>query len=145
MTLKLEFKHLTTVEEMLQALPLVNQLYPDISAQDFPKSIKEMIDTNDYKMLAIYDKGNLVAISGYWLLRMLYCGRYLQISNLIVDQNYRDQGIGGKMLEYFEEYARKMDCDKFVLDSHIDNKKSHELFIRKGFYIRGLHFMKDLK
>lgn len=145
MALNLKFKHLTSVQEMLVALPLVQQLYPEISAQNFPASLKEMIDCNDYKMLAVFDDQKLMAVSGYWLLRMLYCGKYLQISNLIVDKNYRNHGVGTGMLNYFEQYAKEQNCDKFVLDSNITNIKSHELFEREGFYVRGLHFMKNMK
>ena len=145
MALNLKFQHLISAEEMLAALPLVHQLYPEISAEEFPASLQEMIDCNDYKMLAIYHDQKLVAISGYWILRMLYCGKYLQISNLIVDKDYRNHGIGTAMLDYFEKYAKEQNCDKFVLDSNIANKKSHELFERQGFYVRGLHFMKNMK
>jgi hypothetical protein len=30
------------------------------------------------------------------------------------------------------------------LDSFIGNKKSHSLYFREGFFIRGFHFMKEL-
>ena len=75
---------------------------------------------------------------------MLYCGRYLQISNLVVDKDFRSLGVGENILKYFEEKALKINCNKIVLDSYIENKKSHNLYYRLGFYVRGFHFMKDI-
>lgn len=143
MTQKLVVRHVGEVDEMLEALPLVLQKY-DFSAADFEGSLREMVQENGYKMAFFYYNGELVAVCGYWVLRMLYCGRYLQISNLIVDENCRGQGLGGKILRYFEGFAGKNGCEKLILDSHVENKRSHSLYFKEGFYVRGLHFMKDL-
>jgi GNAT superfamily N-acetyltransferase len=75
---------------------------------------------------------------------MLYCGRYLQASNLVVDENFRARGAGKQILNYLENKARDLGCDKMVLDSYTENKKSHSLYFGEDFYIRGFHFMKDL-
>jgi len=86
----------------------------------------------------------MVGVSGYFVLLMLYCGRYLQASNLVVDKNYRNKGVGRKIVRYLENKARQLNCHKFVLDSYTENKKSHSLYYSEGFYVRGFHFMKDL-
>ena len=38
----------------------------------------------------------------------------------------------------------KLNCEKIVLDSFTENKKSHTLYFKEDFHIRGFHFMKDL-
>ena len=112
---------------------------------NFENALDEMIVSNDYKMVAGYIDDKMIAVSGYWVSRMLYCGRYLQACNLIVDESFRSRGVGKKILNYLEDKARKLDCDKVVLDSYTENKKSHSLYFGENFYIRGFHFMKDLK
>jgi GNAT superfamily N-acetyltransferase len=52
--------------------------------------------------------------------------------------------VGKKILNYLEKKARDLDCEKMVLDSYVENKRSHPLYFREGFYIRGFHYMKDL-
>lgn len=142
---KLQFKNLTTVEEILPTLPLINQMYPDITPKEYEIATTEMVNNNHYKMVAVYDESKLIAVAGYWILRMFYCGKYLQISNLVVDENYRSSGIGAQILDYLANYAKDQDCDHCVLDSYIDNTKSHKFFKRQGFYVRGLHFLKKIK
>ena len=136
--------NLDSLEDMLQAFPLVQQVYPKMDLATYRSNVAEMMAMSNFKMIgAIYD-GKLVGVSGYFILRMLYCGRYLQASNFVVDQNNRGFGIGRKILQHLEELARENDCNKLVLDSYTENKKSHPLYFSEDFYVRGFHFMKDL-
>jgi len=142
------FKIAKNIEEMKQAFPIVNKHYQDFSDEVFLESIEEMISLSNYQMLLVYVKEQqelrLVAVCGFWLARMFYCGKYLQLSNFMVEESLRGSGVGKKILKYFENYAKKNNCQKIVLDSYTENKKSHSLYYSEGFYIRGFHFMKDV-
>ena len=135
---------LATKNSMMETFPLIHQMYKKMDYKNFEIAIDEMILNNNYKMVAGYIDNKIVVVSGYWVARMLYCGRYLQASNLVVDENFRGRGIGKKILTYLEDKARNLGCDKMVLDSYTENKKSHSLYFNEDFYIRGFHFMKDL-
>jgi len=135
---------LETKNSMIETFPLVNQIYKKMDYKAFELAIDEMILNNNYKMVAGFIDNKMVAVSGYWIARMLYCGRYLQASNLVVDENFRGRGIGKKILNYLENKACNLGCDRMVLDSYTENKKSHSLYFNEDFYIRGFHFMKDL-
>jgi len=137
-------KDLETKNVMMDAFPLIHQMYKKMDYKGFESALDEMILNNNYKMVAGFHDEKMIAISGYWIARMLYCGRYLQASNLVVDENFRGNGVGKNILNYLESKARKLGCDKMVLDSYSENKKSHSLYFREDFYIRGFHFMKDL-
>ena len=137
-------KDFDNVEAMMQAFPLTHQLYPKMDLATFRANISEMVELNNFKMVAAFHDNKLVGVSGYWVSRMLYCGRYLQVSNFVVDKNIRSHGIGRKILRHLEQVARDSSCDKFVLDSYTENKKSHPFYFSEGFYVRGFHFMKDL-
>ena len=137
-------KDLETKNVMMEAFPLIHQMYKKMDYKGFEGALDEMILNNNYKMVAGFHDEKMIAISGYWIARMLYCGRYLQASNLVVDENFRGNGVGKKILNYLENKARKLGCDKMVLDSYSENKKSHSLYFGEDFYIRGFHFMKDL-
>ena len=135
---------LETKNSMLEAFPLIHQIYKKMDYKAFEIALDEMILNNNYKMVAGYIDDKMIAVSGYWIARMLYCGRYLQASNLVVDENFRGRGAGKQILNYLENKARDLGCDKMVLDSYTENKKSHSLYFGEDFYIRGFHFMKDL-
>lgn len=140
----LSIRDLNTYNQMLKAFPLIHQFYPKITEKEFAKELKEMIELSDYKMIASYIDKELVGVSGYLVSRMFYCGKFLQACNLIVLEKYRGQGIGKKLLQNLEEKAKELNCDKLVLDSYTENKKSHSLYFGENFYIRGFHFMKNL-
>lgn len=144
MSQNLEFQELSTPQEMMMAFPLISQYYENFSEKSFFEQIVEMKELNDFCMIIAKQNNQIVAVAGYWILNMLYSGRYIQISNFIVDNNHRNQGIGKKFLRYLEKFARNLDCKKFILDSYTENKKSHNLYFKENFYIRGFHFMKDL-
>lgn len=137
-------KELNGLEAMMAAYPLINQMYDQMDFATYKSYIEEMIYVNNFKMFAAYSGEKMIGVSGYWVLLMLYCGRYLQASNIVVDKESRSLGIGKKIISHLEEKARKLNCQKLILDSYTENKKSHSLYFREGFHIRGFHFMKNL-
>jgi GNAT superfamily N-acetyltransferase len=142
--MSLIIKDLETKNSMMDAFLLIHQMYKKMDYKSFETALDEMILNNNYKIVAGYIDNKMVAVSGYYISRMLYCGRYLQASNLVVDENFRGLGVGKKILNYLESKARNLGCNKMVLDSYTENKKSHSLYFNEDFYIRGFHFMKDL-
>lgn len=132
------------LHEMIEAFNIVRYMYDEMLAQDYEKLILEMQNRNDYKMLGAFVNNELVGVVGYWIFVMLYCRRYIQISNLVVDPAYRNMGIGKKILDHVELIGKKFDCEQIVLDSYTQNKESHSLYFREGYHIRGFHFMKSL-
>jgi GNAT superfamily N-acetyltransferase len=140
----LKIKELKTKKEMISSYDLVKQMYPKMSFEDYKEKLGEMIGFNNYKMVAAFLDGEMVGVTGYWVSFMLYCGRYIQASNLVVDRKKRSIGIGKEILSYLEKKGKKLGCEKLVLDSYTENKKSHSLYYRENFYIRGFHFMKNL-
>jgi GNAT superfamily N-acetyltransferase len=144
MSTEIVIKELNTHEEMMKAYPIVRQRYLELSAERYSAQIEDMIAMNDFKMVGAFLGDEVVGVCGYWILRMLYCGRYIQLSSFIVDEKKRGHGIGKKILSEIEKIGKKLNCEKVILDSFTENKKSHPLYFREGFYIRGFHFMKDL-
>ena len=116
----------------------------EMTKDEFSAALDEMIKLSGYRMVAAFSGDKMVGVSGYWIASMLYCGLYLQASNVVVAKELRSQGIGRKILKFLENKAREMKCKKIVLDSYTENKKSHPLYFRDNFYIRGFHFMKDI-
>jgi GNAT superfamily N-acetyltransferase len=151
--INLTIEDLSNYQEMLSAYDLIDQRY-QISYQDYQKNLAEMIKRNAFKMIAVCQniennqsnklEKKIIGISGYSISLMLYCKRFLQLSSFIVDEKYRNLGVGKLILAKAEEIAKENDCQKIVLDSFTINKKSHHLYFREGFKISAFHFIKDL-
>jgi ribosomal protein S18 acetylase RimI-like enzyme len=63
---------------------------------------------------------------------------------MVVDENYRNIGIGTIILNFIENEGKQKGCQHFILDSKMSNTKSHKFYQREGFEIMGYHFMKDI-
>lgn len=64
-------------------------------------------------------------IKGYAMLNLFY------ISQLYVDENHRNIGLGKKLLTEIENVAKNHGCNTIRLDTL--NKKSHSFYIKYGF------------
>jgi GNAT superfamily N-acetyltransferase len=137
-------KELTTRDEIIAAYSIINQVYSEMSLEQYLIYIDEMVARSDYKMIGAFLDNKLVGVSGYQVLLMIYCGRYIQLSNLVVDQNHRGLKIGTKIIHHIEEIGRQLKCEKVILESYTENKRSHSLYYQEDFHIRGFHFMKSL-
>ena len=142
--MSIEIKEFKTKEEVMLGFPIIHQLYSKMNKGEYEEHIDEMMAGNNYHMIGAYEGEELIGVASYWILRRFYCGRYIQIGNMVVDKNYRSKGIGAKLLKFVENKGRELGCEKYILDSYTENKKSHKLYFNEGFYVEGLHFMKDL-
>ena len=142
--IKITIRELHTKEEMAVAFSLIHQVRKEMNFEIYISNIEEMMRLNNFKMIAAFNGEKIVGVAGYWISLMLYCGRYAQVSNFTVDENSRGLGIGKKILSAINEIAKEQKCQKVVLDSYVENKKSHSLFFRENFFIRGFHFMKEI-
>ena len=140
----IKLKDFTTKAEVMLGFPIIHQLYSKMSKESYEEYLDEMMQSNNYHMIGAYHNNKLVGVASYWVLTRFYCGRYIQIGNMVVDKDCRSQGIGNKLLNYIEKRGRELGCQKYILDSYTENKKSHKLYFNEGFYVEGFHFMKDL-
>ena len=143
--MQITIKEFTTKEQLMLGYPIIHQLYDKMSSETYSNYIDDMIQGNNYHMIAAYDdNNNLIAVASYWILTRFYCGRYIQIGNMVVDKDHRSKRIGSKLLKYIENKGKEAGCSKYILDSYTENKKSHKLYFKEGFFIEGLHFMKEI-
>jgi ribosomal protein S18 acetylase RimI-like enzyme len=131
-------------DEIVDSYYLITQSYLDLTKEEYAVTVKEMMELSNFKMIGAFMDKKIIGISGYVISRMFYCAKFLRISNLIIDKEYRNKRIGTKMIYFLEEKARNNNCKHVILDSFIGNKKSHSLYFREDFFIRGFHFMKQL-
>lgn len=118
--------------------------------QDTPESVvRERLETvlrdhDHYEILGAHVAGRLAGVAGAWVATKIWCGRYLEIDNIVVDPDVRSSGIGSALIEHLVERGKQRDCRLVVLDSYSSNHASHRLYHRLGFEIWGFHFVKPI-
>lgn len=104
-----------------------------------------MMQEAGYKLLGVFEGDKLLAISGYWIAHKLYCGKYLEADNVVVDENARSLGIGQQLQQELERIARENQCNVMMLDAYLENTAGHRFYERAGYEKKGYHFIKKLR
>ena len=137
-------RELNGLDEMLQTLDVLQELYPSLTPENYLADLKEMLPNNRYGQVAIFDGDTCIGVSGYWIGTKLWCGKYLEIDNLVVSAKVRSKGVGKMIFDYLSEKAKQEECSMVSLDSYTSNFKAHKFFYNEGFAPKGFHFINIL-
>ncbi|HEY0272912.1 MAG TPA: GNAT family N-acetyltransferase, partial [Chitinophaga sp.] len=93
---------------------------------------------------AVYKADQLIGLAGCWIITKFYCGRYIEMDNVIVDPAWRSHGIGRLLTEWVKAKAQETGCKSIHLDVYAHNKNAHRFYFREGFMIEGFHMIQYL-
>lgn len=139
----MEIRELTTKEEMLANLPVLQEVYPGLTFEEYNRELDEMIP-HRYGQVAVFDGSECLGLSGYWLGTKLWCGKYLELDNVVVASAHRSKGIGKLIFDYLLEKGEKEGVTMLALDSYTANFKAHKFFYNEGYAPRAFHFIRIL-
>ena len=142
--MQIQFKHLISLEERLCIFPLYTQLNPYLTFEKFSIRMEAQMVETGYHLLAVYNFNELIATSGYWISNKLYCGKYLEPDNVVVDKGYRSKGIGEMMQKEMETIAKESQCNAMMLDAYLENIQGHKFYEKHNYEKKGFHFVKKL-
>ena len=137
----MEIRELKTISEMISQLSVMQELYPTLTEIQYYEMLTEMIP-NNYGQIAVFEDGKCVGISGYWIGTKLWCGKYLELDNVIVSKEYRSKGVGKILSDFLDKKAHLNNCTILVLDAYTSNFKAHRFYYNQGFSPKGFHFVK---
>ncbi len=139
----MEIRELKTIDEMISHLSVMQELYPTLTEIQYYEMLSEMIP-NNYGQIAVFEHEKCVGISGYWIGTKLWCGKYLELDNVIVSKEYRSKGVGKILSDFLDNKAHLNNCTIQVLDAYSTNFKAHRFYYNQGFSPKGFHFVKIL-
>lgn len=140
-------KEIRNTKEIETAYPLMKQLRPNLSQEDFVTKVLEQQKSMQYRLFATYDdKQRLIGLCGIMPFHVLYRGKCLYIYDLVIDSNLRGQGFGQKFLQEIEDLACKEGYLQIELSSSFPRKKAHRFYEEKmGFDKTSYVFVKTLE
>lgn len=139
----MELREITSKDEMLKNFDILSEVYPTLTLEEYDRELDLMLPHN-YGQICIYDGDVCAGMTGFWIGTKLWCGKYMELDNVVTSKNYRRQGIGKRLFEYSKVKAEKEGCTMLALDSYRDNLDSHKFFEAEGFEARGFHFINVL-
>ena len=140
---QLVIRELTEKEEMLAHLEVIQYLYPNLSYEAYEQMLTDMLP-NNYSQIAAFIGEQCVGISGCWEGTKLWCGKYIELDNVIVHPDYRSLGVGKLLADYLQQKAEASGCNILVLDAYTNNFPAHRFYYNQGYSPKGFHFVKIL-
>ncbi len=137
-------KQLDTTD-ISESVGLLSFLNPDTPREILHERLTKIFaDHSHYHLIGAFISGKMVGLSGAWIGTKIWCGKFLEIDNLVVHPDHRSARVGSQLIEHLEGIARAENCQVITLDSYTSNHPSHRLYHRLGFEIWGFHFVKPL-
>ena len=117
-------------EDVLQVSELEKKYFSLPWSYDSIK--KEVTNKNSIFCVAIIDN-KIVGYGG-----MLIVMDEGDITNIVVDESYRNLGIGRKIVEFLIEEGNKKSCESYTLEVRVSNEPAIRLYSKLGFVNEGI-------
>lgn len=132
-------------EEDLRAFfPLIKELRPHLSVEEYLEIYKESHLADHYQITALIEGDNILGLMGHRILSDLVRGKHIYIDDLIVNEKYRSQGVGRDLLLFAEELARKEDIKTLRLCVVLENERGINFYEKNGWAKRAYAYTKKI-
>ena len=127
-------KELQTPKEILEAFPVMKQLRTHLDENTYLELVLEAKEKDSYKMFALLDHEEVVAVTGFKTMITLYYGRFIWVCDLVTDVNKRSKSYGEKLLAFVHEWAKENHYEKVALSSGLQRTDAHRFYENKMHY-----------
>lgn len=140
-----EIRLAATEEDIAKCYPVMVELRPHLAAKDFPSRIKHLTRTTGLRLAYLSSDGKVRAVAGFRLSEWLAVdGKYLEIEDLVTENNDRSKGYGGDLFDWLVAYAKEKDCTHVRLVSNVARTDAHRFYVRKGLNRSAYYFSMDV-
>jgi GNAT superfamily N-acetyltransferase len=125
------------------AYGLLTQSNPSLTKAQFKSRLPKML-AQGYRCIAYVENGDYLGLCGFWQGTRFWCGNFIDLDNVVVEEKVRNKGIGKKLADWVEKEARRQNCDILGLDCYVTHHDAHRFYLREKFIIKGYHLIKPL-
>ncbi|UQD52368.1 GNAT family N-acetyltransferase [Bacillus methanolicus] len=133
-TSTLLFKELQTKEEILTGFSVMKHLRTYLDENSYLELVLEAQQKEGYRLVALYDNGKMVAITGFMPMITLYNGRFIWVCDLVTEPSERSKGYGEKLLSYVHKWAKENGYNIVSLSSGLQRVDAHRFYEEKMQY-----------
>lgn len=107
--------------------------YPS-TAEEIARRLSGMQNSTEHAVfVAPLADAEIAGWIGMFVSRSVEADARAEISGLVVDERYRSQGIGLRLLERAEQWAREKGCRAIGLRSNVIRDRAHAFYERNGY------------
>ena len=108
-------------------------------------TLLEMVKLPNYTCFGLFLEDELVGISAGWTTVRIYCGKQLELDNVIIDSTLQSQGLGHYFINEIKDWSAQNEYKSLGLNTYVQNPRSHKFYFNEGFKILGFHFEKKVQ
>ena len=83
----LTVRELVDKQEMINNISVLQVLYPSLTLEEYEAELEQML-LHNYGQVGVFDGEICLGISGFWIGTKLWCGKYLELDNIVVVEKY---------------------------------------------------------
>lgn len=138
--MKSQFKLINPLKHKEKVLNLLKQLNPKMDINSIENVLITMNGMPNYKCFALFVNDELMGVSSGWTTVRIYCGKQLELDNVIIDSKIQSKGLGKYFINSIKEWSFNHNYKSIGLNTYVENSKSHKFYFNQGFKIIGFHF-----
>ncbi len=123
-----------TKEQWLEAFQVMQELRQHLDEKTYLDLVEEAHQKDMYRLYALYDGDELVAVTGFKPMITLYYGRFVWVCDLVTSEEHRSKGYGEKLLTFVENWALENGYQTVALSSGVQKKQAHRFYKEKMAY-----------
>ncbi|MEW2921451.1 GNAT family N-acetyltransferase [Muricauda sp. ANG21] len=129
------------LEKVLYLLKLLN---PEMTDSQIEKLLRQMSQLSNYRCFGLFQEQKLIGISSGWTTVRIYCGKQLELDNVIIDSRIQSKGFGKYFIDEIKRWAFTNEYQSIGLNTYVQNERSHKFYFNQNFKILGFHFEQKL-
>lgn len=130
--------------ELERCYPVMKELRPQLSFDDYISIYNESHTADGYEIVAVEEKGQILAVMGYRFLSDYVRGKHVYVDDLVSTEKARSQGLGAELLKFAEKIAESNGCKSLRLCTGIENERGVKFYDRNGWTKRAFAYTKKL-
>ncbi|WP_226659097.1 GNAT family N-acetyltransferase [Pseudalkalibacillus hwajinpoensis] len=127
-------KEMRTKDQWREAFQVMQELRHHLDEKTYLALVEEAHLKDMYRLYALYDGGELVAVTGFKPMITLYYGRFVWVCDLVTSEQHRSKGYGEKLLAFVENWAVENGYQSVALSSGVQKKDAHRFYKEKMSY-----------
>ncbi|WP_420603947.1 GNAT family N-acetyltransferase [Flagellimonas sp.] len=136
----MQFNLINPLEHLEKSFYLLKLLNPEMTNNSIEKLLRQMSQLPNYKCFALFRDKELVGISSGWTTVRIYCGKHLELDNVIIDSKIQSKGCGKYFMDEIKKWALNNEYQTIGLNTYVQNTRSHKFYYNQNFKTLGFHF-----
>ncbi|HOX41220.1 MAG TPA: GNAT family N-acetyltransferase [bacterium] len=122
------------IEDSAEIVELVKGLEWELTADEVAGRLKQVLEKpSEYGCFIAEDEGRLVGFANAIIKIEMHSGYQARVDGIVVDDNCRGKGVGRKLMEVLENWAKENGSKTMKLNSNVKRIEAHQFYEKIGY------------